>query len=927
MKRKIFSCQIVLMFFIFVCLTNVYAGTWETIVVGEQSLAEELATVDLQRYIGEVTGNVPKVMTADKWSHNPVPAVILGSKGTNGILNKYPFEVSRLSGDGFCLINAEIDSVNVIIASGVSSAGNVNAIYGLLRECGFGFYLGYESVPLSLPLKLAESPIFRNSVFKIRGVLPWSNFLNCPTTWDLVDYRSFFDQLIRSGANMVTFHSYDFEPYGAYFVDGKSKQGNAHLTTADEVWGTKKTKTTEFVCGTDKLFDGEYFGAESSFIGGDKGEVVLGQQKIFRSALDYAKKRGIKSCLGIDASDDPTEPLIRDEFINKINYLLDFYPQIEYLGVWRPEWYGPSGYPNRGIKVRAESFLYKYVPFCRDIYSRVVNLQLGVDYPGSWAEFIIGEEGKNLRAMEAARFEQYAMLAYRQIARRKDGPKLVLSGWGGEDYLLAGEYFEGLDRTMPKDVIFSALDNINTNGVIDRIYGELPADRERWVVPWLENDGDLWQPQPHVSDYSKIVSAAHKSGCQGISSIHWRTREPGQAYSYLLNYAWDPSVTVESFFAEYIKREYPTEAAAEILDIYKTLEGMGYRWVGGYGQAECKEMMLSPGEKGKAELLASLKERAEKLLPKADKGTELLTWTINRMQWVLDYYNFETAAKEVEILLVKIDETDDAQEKNKLAQKCEVLLDGSLVSKMLHCYTQRISTRGEYGVMASINAKAVRDWQDKQNKVAKILGKEPTQFETQWDIKPTIILPRFISSIEKGKDFIIKPIVLGGGDAWMYYRVIGSKTWKQTKLKTLRGWVQSGMIKADAIKGAGMEVGFSFSDRIEDEMAYGPIAITIMPELKIEKTIKAYCSNINHPELRLEAKAYENTGVMLSWNDLFAEADYFRVYRDGKLIAETAVSYCPDELNPQKVRYYVEAINKGDVIGKSNVFEFTSDGN
>ncbi|MCK4887518.1 MAG: hypothetical protein KAS96_09035, partial [Planctomycetes bacterium] len=217
------------------CLSNVFASSdvWNTIVVSRQSQAEVLATRDLQRYIGQVTGVVPKVIKADSWRNTPVNAIVLGEAvvlGKDFDLGEEGYFLRELTIQFRKSNHKEVDiivhkGVEIIDAAGVTAMGNVNAIYGLLREVGFGFYLGGESIPESLPDKLSSGIIIRKPFFRVRGSLPWYNFFNSPTAWDAIDHRTFVDQLIRSGANALTFHSYNCEPFAAYEKDGKMYLG------------------------------------------------------------------------------------------------------------------------------------------------------------------------------------------------------------------------------------------------------------------------------------------------------------------------------------------------------------------------------------------------------------------------------------------------------------------------------------------------------------------------------------------------------------------------------------------------------------------------------------------------------------------------------------------------------------------------------
>jgi len=237
---------------------------WKTIVVGRQSEAERLATVDLQRYLAQVTGIVPVVVDAEQWKNKPCPAVVVGMPQNNVLLTPMQAEPETLGEQGYYLARQKNEEIEQIVALGHTPIGAVNAIYGLLRELGYGFYLGSEAIPASLPEGVLAKPITRKPALATRGVLPWYNFFNSPTTWDPVDHRAFVDQLIRMGANFVGFHTYDHEPFAAYEEDGRMKWGKRLINTSSPTWGTNPLATRDFAFGIDKLFADDFFGAAST---------------------------------------------------------------------------------------------------------------------------------------------------------------------------------------------------------------------------------------------------------------------------------------------------------------------------------------------------------------------------------------------------------------------------------------------------------------------------------------------------------------------------------------------------------------------------------------------------------------------------------------------------------------------------------------
>jgi len=889
------------------CLSNVFASSdiWKTIVVSRQSQAEVLATRDLQRYIGQVTGVVPRVIEADVWRNSPVDAILLGRALD---LDK-DFDLGE---EGYFLGDQKKNSVDIIAAAGAAARGNVNAIYGLLREVGFGFYLGGESLPASLPDKLGSASILRKPIFKIRGSLPWYNFFNSPTAWDAVDHRTFVDQLIRCGANAVTFHSYNCEPFTAYEEDGKMRYGNRIRSSKNEDrWGVNKVAVSEFGFGTDKLFAGDGFGAISSLLDIDDDAAIKLEQNILRDAIDYAAKRGLYTSLGFEIYGDPTDPNVRDEFLKRFNYVVDKYPSLDYISLWQREGHGTMGFPNTWAHIKDDSFLKTYAISRRDVFKRAVE-----EAKGHKAMFLDNKVGKFARATEGARLEQFGMLACNQLLKRVDGPGLMMAGWGGDGHLMMGAYYPGLDKLLPKDVVFSAL-------TYEKSYDELADDRHRWPVPWLECDGDQWHPQPVTNWLQSTMRDIKKGGSDGYLTIHWRTREVEESFSALVEQAWRPELSYEQFYDELAEKYYGKAISKEMAVLHREMDVMGYRMIGGRGQNECAVFTWGPAIAEKVDKVKGFRSRAAALMDKAGAGRERLQWLINRLDWILSYYQAELTAVDAEKLLVETGKSEDNAKKKELAGKAKKLLENSTLAKAMRAYAKRVSTRGEYGVLATINTKAYYDWRKMYRQALNILGIDEQDVPAEkWDVEADVILPRFIGSVTEGSDIELRPIVFGGGDTWMHYRAVGEKKWQSVKLADVQGWVKKAVVPADKVKGAGIEFGFSFSSDNGDKMAYGPVCVTVMP--KVEVNTRPDCSvsfGLQRQKIDLHVKKGQAVPIELGWADVKG-ADYYRVYRNGEMIVETAVNYCPDIPKDLKLTYYVQAVSDGKVIGESERKDF-----
>ena len=99
------------------------------------------------------------------------------------------------------------------------------------------------------------------------------------------------------------------------------------------------------------------------------------------------------------------------------------------------------------------------------------------------------------------------------LRRHAPQKRLVLSGWGG-----VARHFAHFHKELPGDIIFSSLnDNLGWDPVSE-VYGKL-EDRERWAIPWLEDDPAMWLPQFHVyrnCEYIDGNAPARKATCRNL---------------------------------------------------------------------------------------------------------------------------------------------------------------------------------------------------------------------------------------------------------------------------------------------------------------------------------------------------------------------------------------------------------------------------
>jgi hypothetical protein len=891
------------------------AAPWGTVVIGSQSPMERLATADLARYLGQVTDTAVKVVSRGNWEKAPVPSLHVELDET-------------VPGEDYRITAGPRSGVYAVTVAGGTPQGVVNGVYGLLRALGCRFYLGSESVPAALPEEMpGPLPIVGSPVFSVRGVLPWYNFFNSPTAWDPIDHRAFADQLIRSGANFLTFHTYDAEPFAAYEENGKTMEGAPLLNTASPTWGTSGTGVDQFAFGTDKLYSDAYFGAASTMEGRGTDDAVRLEKAILRDGLIYACKRGLKVGLGFEITGDPTQPEVCERFLRRFNAVLDYYPFLDYVFLWQAETQGAQGFAEQynqhilPVTASPESLLQFYGMERRPVFKRVVERG-----DGARPFFQDNEAGRRARANEGARLEQFSWLALRALSRREEAPKLVISGWGGEDRLLSAEYYAGLDKILPKDVVFSSLDFISARPRVDSVYHALPADRQRWPIPWLECDGDQWHPQAAVGVYDKMMRDILQGGSQGVLGIHWRTRDVEEAFGFVTAFAWNPSLTAGAFFQDLALHGYGPASAAAMSDIHRELDALGYRWVGGGGQNECAPFSWGPGEPQKAEQLRALRVRAAAVSPETRQGRERLAWLIAAMDWTLAYYDAELAAVKAGELVAKAKSAPDAGQAGQAAAEARELLGSGLLAKAMRAYAARITTRGEYGVLATVNTKAAADWRRLWNAAGKVLGvPESDPPAPVWTPEAAVILPRLVTSVPEGVDLVVDSCALGGGDTWAHYRGFGAKEWTTIRCATVRGWVKRATIPGAAVHGAGILLRLSLSPDPTREQGAIDRAVTIMAEVTAlsPSTVRKKLDEAAVGKgFGLRMSGGYAAAVKLMW-DKMPEADFFRVLRNGQPAGNTGVNYAADIPMQLETEYRVEAVRDGRVIDQSQPAKFT----
>lgn len=883
------------------------------IVSDSTSPVQAQALLDARAYIAKVEGKVPEIKKSEDWSKGP--AIISGIAGENPLLKSYAGKVAQLKNDGFIIDKANIGGAGCIVVAAASNEGVANGIYELLRQLGFGFSLGTEFVPEKLNVKNVK-PTASSPALASRGLLPWYNFYNSPTVWDYVDFRAFIDDAARAGANFIGLHNYEGEPFIAHYdKSGRLVAGGRLLSTKSPNWGTHPTKSEDFGFGTDKVYAQEYFGAKTTEIEDDK-LALEAEQKIIADALAYAKSRGVKTAIGFDATGYAGTPIPTSEdmlvkYINRLKFLVERYPTVDYIWIWPCEASAVSGIITPSGTRSETMALANYARDAMEDFDEIAKFD---KTPNPWLKKT--PQGALERVSMGVAYEHLAKAALRVFAQYKNPPKLIISGWGGDENLITEVYFSGWCKRLDKNLVsYSALEHISPKPRTSASYHNLPQDCVRWPIPWLENDGDQWQPRPFVKIYEGFMDSLFESGSQGVLGIHWRTRCVGENFQYLCDRAWNKNLTRQEFYKNYARRLYGEENLAETSAIHEALDLLPDRWVNGSGQGECTNFAWGTlGTEQELQALLDLQKKAEPLKFKNPTAKANWQWLKDRINWVLNYRAMTQKALLAQELI----------RQSNYAEALKVLSDKAFADAF-RSYVKRLSTRGEYGVLATINAKAYYDWRKMYELCLSKLNSTQALPHRDWKLETEdarIILPRHFASLEKGQDLEVEPIVLGGGRANMFFRQLGQRAWQKQELKNLKGWVYAAKVPADKLGEVGVEFKFGFGEDPNAEGNTQSYTAVIMPSL--QKCERPKIAQSGAQSGSFKAQSFKKAGfpIAIKWEKVDG-CEYYKVVRDGEAQAVTGVEYFYNASNKPKGEYVIEALREGEVLAKSNAVAYT----
>ena len=681
--------------------------------------------------------------------------------------------------------------------TGATPQAALYAVFDFLERQGAFFGLDGDIYPLQparhLNLPPVNAPWRAQPRFKTRGLLPWPDFLNCITVYNREEHRAYLEAMLRMRFNTLGIHVYSGANQWTESFLSFEYAGVGHLaytdTTATNRWGYIPEKTSGYGMGAADFFAHEVFGSEATTRATSCWEDEKFAQQLWGEAFRYAKELGIRTGVGFEPYQIP------DEIYNATP------PEAHYVSK-NPKIPGPRLDPE---SVAARDILEIRLGRLLETYPTVDYVWLWEDESMSWAS------QKEHVPLSVAPFQQ----AYDFLKRHAPEKRLVVSGWGG-----VVRHFAHFNQELPKDVIFASLnDNLGWDPVSEE-YGKL-GDRERWPIPWLEDDPAMWLPQYHVHRGVRDIDLAEKYGCQGVLGIHWRNRMMNADAGFQAKYSWDPSLKPAEYFQAFAAVQAEGSRAQELGEILnktdrdrlilntftgKIVNGhhQTHEYAGDYGEGFVYWADYDPPEEvrvSQAQVAKQLRTLTDQAASPAER--ERLDYITRYIEFLVPYSESWVTASDLHQVLKA---AQSLKQEGKAAEAKQKVLEQGVplwlklapqVREALLTYQHIVTERNEQGALASIHNKYERLALIRlRHSMKEYLDELPEDVEALFqkvrsrdpNAQPHVFIPTRPSALGPGEKVRIFAVATGGEQTprlKLYVRRVGSEEWRSFPMELI----------------------------------------------------------------------------------------------------------------------------------------------
>ncbi len=675
-----------------------------------------------------------------------------------------------------------------IVFTGASEQSLLYAVFDFLEKQGAFFGIDGESYPLEPARELIFPKDGRawsaSPRFQVRGLLPWPDFLNCITVYNEEDFRAYFESMLRMRFNTFGMHVYTGADQWAESYLSFEYGGAGHLafldTTATNRWGYLPQRTSRYTMGASDFYAAEVFGSDATRLARDPWEAGERTRYLLKRAYAYAARLGIRTGIGFEPYQIP------DEILRALPPEARRYPTAENPG------------PRLDVdSVAARDLLEGRLGELLEAYPEVDYIWLWEDEQMNWDSRRRGEPFSVTPFLQAHDF-------LRRHAPRK---RLVVSGWGG-----VARHFETFHQRLPMDVIFSCLSDSLGWDTVHEVFGKLEG-RERWPIPWLEDDPSMWLPQFHVHRFERDMKRALQLGCQGLLGIHWRHRIVDPTAGFLARFSWDENLTPADHYRNYSRTQAAGSRADRLAQVltetdrdrkllctftgdYKDGHAVTREFAGDYGEGFTFWNDYAPEPSvmnSQKQVAAALRALTDETGSSAER--ERLDYLTGHVEFLVSYAQAWTLAHQAHQVLQaaaglkKNGEADAAAHKVRSeAVPLWLQLTPEVRSAMLR-FQSIVSTRNDLGTLASLHNKFVRLALVRLRlSMKEYVGQLPTETEdllrqvTRPDPQATerLFIPTRPSLLSRDERVRLTIVSTAGGKVRLHTRARGTEQWNES---------------------------------------------------------------------------------------------------------------------------------------------------
>ena len=774
---------------------------------------EELAAREIRKYIYLRTGELLDVLTWNKSPEIKGNSILVGSQQSE-IMKSTGFTFPDLGHDDFILKTIHSSSFKKLLVCGGSDISTLYAAYHLAEQIGIGFYLDGDIIPdKKIQFVFPELDMKQSPLFSKRGIQPFHDFPEGPDWWNKEDYKAVFSQLTKLKMNFFGLHTYpeggvgpepltwiglseDINPDGSV----RSAYHSRHFTTLNGTWGYLPKKASEYYFGAGQLLERDDYGADYMKERSpwpkpdDEAGLFNDEGKFLNEVFTFAGHLGIQTCIGTEV------PLVLPkQFISRLtdkglNAALPAVRQKIYEGIF-----------ERIKKTHPLSFYWFWTP---------------EDW--TW-------KGNNKEDVDKTVLDLNT--AYKALQVVKPGFALATCGWvlGPKDDRTR------FDEYLPKDIAFSCINRNLGWEILDTAFVRI-SGREKWAIPWMEDDPGLSMPQLWVGRMRRDAADAYAYGCTGYFGIHWRTREISMNVSALAKAAWDQPWNPEKgakisarelhqylikmegsdrkrrdmecfdFYKDWCKIQFGDEIAEKAARIFASVDGVKEKtnnlqselsnlprpadWIDGPGGIHVNSHPWD-SIKARFNFIREFEKLRSSLIGKGN--IERFDYWLNEFKYLEASGKLACKMGEYNIEAKKLSKMTETEKEN-LAKEKLIPIVSEEVSSLTEIHKFLISAVSNWGGIGNVT-----NWQQhiipgqilpQIRQIVQITG------DSLWVNKlfpqnipevAKIIVPSPQTMIEKGNDYKVKVICFNVNPqkAIIYWRSLGEKNFIQTDLKKI----------------------------------------------------------------------------------------------------------------------------------------------